>query len=149
MDIAEKIELGLIATVAVGLRAAGMLLPNEITLGRLLLGASALLLFQSLVRDLWLLAKARREARSHPPRVARCMCVESTVGITGVAIGLILLTCRIDAPVSMGQWGWCGLAILVLGTGFLIKDYVLELNPLRIRRDKDHVNIIVRWKRQA
>ncbi len=150
MEIAEKFELGLIIIVAIGIRAAGILLPDQIRLGSLLLGASALLLFQSLIRDLWLLAKARRTAATIPPRrVARCMCVESTMGISGVAIGLITLACGIGTQVSMGKWCWSGIALLVFGTGFLIKDYVLESNPFRIRRDKDHVNIIVRWKKQV
>ena len=146
MSVAEKAELGLIATVTIFFGVAADALPGRMAVGNLLLGASALILLQSLLRDLWLLAKARRNPPPNPPRTGQCMCVESTVGITGVVAGLILVTCRIGTTVPMGRWGWGVFALVALGMGFLMKDYVVEFKPWRIRRDKDHVNIIVRWK---
>ena len=35
----------------------------------------------------------------------------------------------------------------ILAVGFAIKDFVIELRPLRIRRDRDHLNIVVHWRR--
>jgi hypothetical protein len=147
MSIAERVELGLIVAVAAAFSVGADALPERMAVGNLLLGASALILLQSLLRDLWLLAKARRNPPPNPPRTGQCMCVESTVGITGVVAGLILVTCRIGTTLPMGRWSWCAFALASLGTGFLMKDYVAEFKPLRIRRDKDHVNIIVRWRR--
>lgn len=147
LNASEWIEVALIALVGAGFWFAGAVLPEQMGLGQLLLGASALLLFQSLLRDLWLLAKARRKTQTTPPRVAKCMCVESMVGLTGIAIGLALFSWPIGKPVSMGRSSWSAFPILVLAAGFVIKDYVLEAKPWRLRRDKDHVNIIVKWKR--
>jgi hypothetical protein len=147
MSLAEKVELTLIVAGAVVFYALAPVLPKHVTLGNLLLGASALLLLQGLLRDLWLLAKTKRKPPQNPPRTASCMCVESIIGITGVLAGLILVGCGIAVTVPMGRPGWCLFALLALGTGFFIKDYVVEFKPWRIRRDKDHVNIIVRWKR--
>jgi len=147
MKTAELVELALIPMVGTGLQWAGSALPPQIELGHLLLGASALLLFQTLVRDLWLVAKSRRRAAAAPPRIAKCMCVESIVGITGIIIGLALFSWPIGKPISMGRWTWSAFSMLVLAAGFVMKDYVLEAKPWRLRRDKDHVNIIVKWKR--
>jgi uncharacterized membrane protein len=147
MSLAEKVELALIVAVAVLFYVLARALPDHVAFGNLLLGASALLLLQGLLRDLWLLAKAKRKPPQNPPRTASCMCVESIIGITGVFAGLILLACEIDMLIPMEQWSWSLFASLALGAGFFMKDYVVEFSPWRIRRDKDHVNIIVRWKR--
>jgi hypothetical protein len=148
MNKAGIVELTLIPVLGTGLWWIAAKLPDHIELGRLLLGASALLLFQSLIRDLWLLANAPRKAQqASPPRVARCMCVESMVGITGIVIGLTLFGWSIGKPVPMGRWSWSIVAMLVMAAGFLMKDYVLETKPWRLRRDTNHLNIIVKWKR--
>jgi hypothetical protein len=145
MSVTEKIELGLIAAVTVSFFLVAGVMPERISVGNLLLGAASVVLLQSLLRDLWLLAKGRRKPPTHPPRVGQCMCVESTVGITGVAVGLILVLCRVGMTAPMGRWSWGAFVLVSLGIGFLMKDYVIEFKPWRIRRDKDHLNIIVQW----
>jgi len=147
MSLVEKFEVALIAAVAALFYVLAPALPDHVAFGNLLLGASALLLLQGLLRDLWLLAQTKRKPPQNPPRTASCMCVESIIGITGVVAGLILLACEMGMLIPMKRWGWGLLALLALGTGFFIKDYVIEFRQWRIRRDKDHVNIIVRWKR--
>ena len=87
-------------------------LPDKLGVGRLLLGASALLLFQSLARDLWLLAREKRASQPSPRRKARCMCVESTVGAMGIVAGAVLLGSGIDRSVGMNNWVW-SYAVLV------------------------------------
>lgn len=146
MTLSEGIELAFIPIAGAAVLLAAGELPDEIGAGRLLLIGSALLLLQSLVRDVWLLVRNRRTAQSSPPRRARCMCIESTVGAAGVLVGALLLGVGIDRSLAMNGWGWSALVIGVLGTGFAIKDYVFEWNPFRIRRDKDHMNIVVTWK---
>ena len=147
LNTGEKIELGTIALLAGCVWMIAPALPGKIGIGKLLLWASGLLLFQSLVRDVWLLIKARRTAQRNPPQVARCMCVESTVGITGIVVGAALFVSGIGKPVMMERWSWSVAVVLVLAVGFLIKDFLLESKPWRIRRDKDHVNIVVKWRR--
>ena len=108
--------------------------------------AATLGLLQGLVRDLCLLVKAKGAARD-VPRKARCMCVESTVGVIGIMAGIVLLGAGIDRTFLVGRWSW-GLAVLgVLGVGFALKDYVFEWHPFRLRREKDHLNIVFSWKR--
>jgi hypothetical protein len=33
-----------------------------------------------------------------------------------------------------------------MALGFIIKDFVISWNPFGLRREKDHLNLIVRWK---
>ena len=147
MTIVKRIELTVIPVMGMSFWFMTPVLPDMIPAGRLLLVASALLLFQSLVRDLWLLARKRRGEQTSLGRAARCMCIESTVGATGIVMGAILSGAGIGQPVSMTEWTWSVLVVLVLSGGFLMKDYVLEWSPWRIRRDKDHMNIVFTWKK--
>ena len=147
MTAAERTELGLIPVVGVVAWLFAGRLPATIGIGSLLLAASVLLLFQGLIRDLWLLFKRRRESQTGPRQQALCMCVESTVGVTGVVAGIILVGAASDKTLVMGQALWAALAVVVLAVGFAIKDFVFEWRPFRIRRDKDHVNLVFSWKK--
>ena len=147
MTTAERIELALIPLVGVAVWLIAARLPAQIGIGSLLLAASVLLLLQGLIRDLWLLFKRRQESQTGLRQEALCMCVESTVGVTGVVAGLIVLGSAADSTLFVGRPLWSILAVAVLIIGFAIKDFVFEWRPFRIRRDKDHVNLIFSWKR--
>jgi len=147
MATGEKIELALIPVFAIGFWLMAPGLPDEMGIGRLVLGASIFILSQSLVRDLVLLAREKRASQPGVRRKARCMCVESTVGATGVVAGVALLGSGIDGSVVMNNWVWSVLVMAIMALGFVIKDYVVEWSPWRIRRDKDHMNIVFTWKK--
>ena len=147
MTTAERIELALIPLVGVAVWWISERLPAQIGIGSLLLAASVLLLLQGLVRDLWLLFKRRQDSHAGPGQEALCMCVESTVGVTGVVAGLIVLGSAADSTVFVSRTLWSILAVAVMIIGFAIKDFVFEWRPFRIRRDKDHVNLVFSWKR--
>ena len=147
MTIAEKIELAIIPVLATGFCLMSPSLPEQVSVGELLLWTSALLLLQSLVRDLWLLARQKHNLEPGPLKKARCMCVESTLGATGIVAGIIILGSGIDRLVTMNEWSWGLLVMLVMATGLLIKDFVVEWGPLRFRRDKNHMNIVFTWNR--
>ena len=147
MTTAERVELALIPIAGVVIWLIGGRLPAVIGTGSLLLASSVLLLSQGLIRDLWLLYRRNQALRVEPRQHALCMCVESTVGVVGVVAGLIILGSAVDATVTMSPWRWIGLVIVVLAVGFAIKDFVFEWRPFRLRRDKDHVNLVFSWKR--
>jgi len=147
MKTAEIIELALIPVAGAFVWWLAGRLPDQISIGSLLLAASVLLLLQGLLRDLWILAQRREHSPSGPRTEALCMCVESTVGVTGVVAGLVILGSAADATLSVSQLLACLLTVTVLAIGFAIKDFVFEWRPFRIRRDKDHVNIVFSWKR--
>ncbi len=142
-DIAEMI---LILLVSLGALLAAPLLPSETSIGHLLLTLSALLLLQSLIRDLFILARTKRAAQAGARAPMRCLCMESAVGITGVLAGAVVIGFGIGTPAPMSGWSWALAVLLALGVGFAIKDFVLQTKPWGIVRDKDHVNIVVSWK---
>lgn len=146
MTAAEKIELALIPVAGASVWAMAERLPDQVGIGSLLLAASVLLLLQGLIRDLWLLSRRSRNSQASTCQEALCMCVESTVGATGVVAGLVILGSAFDSKLLLSPWLWSVLAVGVLATGFAIKDFVFEWRPFRIRRDKDHVNIVFSWK---
>ncbi|RLA13742.1 MAG: hypothetical protein DRQ59_04655 [Gammaproteobacteria bacterium] len=143
----EKIELALIPVLGIGTWLLAPLLPARIGIGKLLLWTSALLLLQSLVRDFWLLARQKHNLEPGPLTKARCMCVESTLGATGIVAGIIILGSGVDRLVTMNGWSWGLLVMLVMATGLFIKDFVVEWGPLRFRRDKNHMNIVFTWNK--
>jgi hypothetical protein len=157
MTTFEKIELSLIPLAGLALYlfapALPLLFPAQLGVGRLLTLISALLLFQGLVRDLFLLAKQKRMVRSQPAmqqQPLRSMCLESTLGVMGLLLGagLIGLGWYNDPPLMLPDWAWGCLLMLVMSVGFVIKDLVIDSRPWRIRRDKDHMNILFKWRQE-
>jgi hypothetical protein len=147
MTTAEKIEATLIPLAGVAILLMREWLPTRVGIGSLLLASSVLLLFQGLLRDLWLLFKRKRDTQSGTQQKVLCMCVESTVGVMGVVAGIITLGSVINRPVPMSSWIWSLLAVAVLTIGFAIKDFIFEWRPFRIRREKNHLNIVFSWER--
>ncbi len=153
MTIPEKVELISIPIFGIGIWLVATLftleLPSELNVGNLALMLSSLLLLQGLVRDLFILARAKRMSHTTEnkvTRVARCMCMESTLGIIGILLGIGIFCIGINQSVQMANWAWGGWVMLTMSVGFAIKDLVIETNPWRIVRDKDHMNIVFKWK---
>ena len=146
MTTLEKVEIAVIPFFGIGFWLIAPVLPSELSSGKLILIMSALLLFQSLIRDFFLLASVKRMSHPVEYRVARCMCLESTVGITGILVGAGVLSLGIEQPVVISHGEWGALAMLIMVTGFIIKDFVVESRPWQIVRDKSHVNILFKWK---
>lgn len=143
---AERIELGLIVVATGVLAANARRLPSSLELGSLLAVAALALLGQGLVRDLWLLTKQGRADGAAPVEEARCMCVESTVGLSGVLAGVVLTAVGVPMVVSLPAWVWPGAGALVWLGGFAMKDLVIQWSPWKLRRVKDHGSILVRWR---
>jgi len=144
----EKAEAAIITGSGFAVYAIASVFVGTYSLGMVILAMSAVLLIQSLLRDLVILARQSHVQQSSNKRAMRCMCVESTVGITGVAVAAGMVCFNIDLPMSMTQLRWTLAAFSSLAVGFAIKDLVISLDPVRIVRDKDHLNIIVKLKKQ-
>jgi hypothetical protein len=145
MTHAEKVEIALIAAAAPGGSFIGpTLFPEHPALGSLLLVVFSLLMVQSLLRDLWLLFSG---PPAIAPEAAHCMCMESAVGAIGMVGGITILGAGIGQPVELAAWAWAILFFSATATGFLIKDFVFTWNPWSIRREKNHLNIVVKWRK--
>jgi hypothetical protein len=141
----ERVELALIVAATAASAALASALPRQIALGPLLLTAFVLLLAQGLLRDLWLLAMG--PSTPAPPTRAMCLCAESAIGVFGVAAGLIVTGAGIGTVIDMAPWRWALGVGTVLLAGFASKDLVIDFDPLRVRREPDHRNVVVRWRR--
>ncbi len=147
LSIGEKFEL-IAIPVAVGL--AVILLPRSgltSELGEIIAGEALLLLLQGFFRDLWLLRQSRRSPSSNAPRSVRCMCVESTVGMTGVIAGIALVGFGLSKPIHLSATAIVSAISSILVVGFLLKDFVFEWSPWKIYREKDHSQVIFRWRK--
>ena len=149
MTNGEKTEVALIPVVG-GLVWwwASVSLPEWVGIGRIVLGASALLLLQSLVRDLWLLSRSRVPSVADQ-RSGRCLCLESSIGMLGVLFGALALSIGFEQRLNMTPTVWAVTAMAVLTTGYVIKDFVVSFDPFGVHRDPEHMNIIVTWRSRS
>ena len=147
MSIVEKAELMLIGFVVVLIGFIHATLPSSMPISYLVLYGSALLLLQSLLRDLWYLFQSRHKKSIESKVTIQGMCLESTIGGFGIVLAVILSLTGLTIKVMMLGWLWLVLVAGVLVLGFLIKDLVIEWSPCRIRRDKNHMNIVFSWRK--
>jgi hypothetical protein len=145
MKTREKIELSLIPVAVAATGLAGRWLPAQLGTGELLVIACLIWLVQGGLRDLWLLYLLKSRPATAPRRKLACMCLESSVGLTGVVLGVVLALCGVGGHIMLNPGRWMLLAAAVLALGFLAKDLVISWRPLGVRRDPDHHSIIFTW----
>jgi hypothetical protein len=143
----EKFELAAIPLAAVVAFVVAPRPAAAVEAGELIAGAALVVLLQGFCRDLWLLARARRRPAAGAARAAPCLCVESALGLTGIAAGIGLTGIGFTRLVALSPLA------LALGTGatmfaaYGLKDFVFEWSPWKIYREKDHTQVIFRWRR--
>ena len=147
MTTLEKIELALIPLAGLIVFLISPVFPWQISIGNALLLFSALLLFQSLIRDLSILFLSPKTVAVAAPKVMQCLCVESALGMTGLLVGAGILGFGITQQIQMDKFVMGMSVACQVGVGFVIKDFVVQVRPWRIFRDKDHINIVFSWKK--
>ena len=144
----ETVEMTLVVLLTAAAAIVSPILPARLAVGTLALVAASMLLAQGLLRDLWLLSRRRRSGGPSGGTASRCLCVESGVGVLAVLLGLVLTLGGLGGSVSLGRIGWPALVAAVFGAGFLLKDWVFEWHPWRLRREKDHANLVFTWRKR-
>ncbi len=147
MSPAEKFELAAIPVVTAGVAWLAPHTGVTLEVGELIAGAALLILVQGFFRDLWLLRQARRQSAAAPARAARCMCVESALGMTGVVAGIGLVGLGFTRSVFLSVPVLATAVFVAMAVGFFLKDFVFEWNPWKIYREKDHAQVIFRWRK--
>ena len=137
------VEPVLIILVAVLVAGNIIVLPATLSLGAFVLTLSCIFLFQTLVRDLWILSKTSKSDRFIRKPV---FCLETTLGILGVIFGLIVYLNVGYGVLEVSTGEWAVALFLTMGLCYLIKDLVISWRPFRIYRDPDHINIVVSRK---
>jgi len=149
MTRAEWIEMMLIVLIAPVNWLVWPRIPSPMPVWQIVLGLPALLLLQSLLRDIAILCRNRRPASNKPRREAQCFCLESTAGATGIVAGALFAWLGGSAQMAVSRWEYFLAVTGTLTLGFIIKDLVISWNPPGVRREKDHLNVIVRWKTRS
>lgn len=116
-------------------------------LGYVIAGSALLLLLQGFCRDLWLLREARRAVAPAAGRSARCMCVESALGLSTILAGGALTLTGLSRPVELSGPVVVGLVAGGLIAGFLLKDFVFEWFPWKFYREKNHASVQFTWRK--
>lgn len=123
----------------------GIALPGSFSLGSLLLYTAVLSFIQSLLRDLAILiGSSRKDATAQS---GLCLCAESALGMTILLISVILIFAVESFTVYLDHNRLISWFALFLLASFAIKDYVVMLNPLRIVKNPDHLNIFLSFKK--
>ena len=146
MKVREKIELTLIPFLAVAIGELGRLLPRELTTPELLVIVCVIWLVQGGVRDLWILRQMKSQPISAPPRKMTCMCLESSVGLTGLLVGVTLTFFEGARTICLSPRNWTLMGGAVLTAGFFLRDFVITWHPFGIRRDAGHHSIVFVWR---
>ena len=141
MLLRGKVELALIPVAAVAVLLSAPLLPAALPLGTLALLAAALLLGQGLLRDLWL--KYGADGAIAPAGNSRSFCVESGLGLLGIAAGGLLLAAGLGGTFALPPWRWAALVAATGSIGFALKDLVIDLRARRFRIEKDHRSVVL------
>ncbi len=145
MTRAEWMEVLAIAVVAPAIWLLQPYFPVAMPLWQIVLSLSALLLAQSLVRDVTILLRRRGSASSVSRKEGHCFCLESTVGSMGVAAGAVLAGLGGSTQVTIGPWILLPAVAGTMALGFIIRDLVISWKPFGVRHEKDHLNLLVRW----
>ncbi len=143
MKSRQKVEIGLIPVAVIMVGLASRRLPVQVGVGALLVIACLIWLVEGGLRDLWLLYLLKSQPAA--PRRLACMCLESSVGLTGVVVGVILALCNVGGQIAFNPARWMLLTATVLALGFVAKDFVISWRPLGVRRDPDHHSIVFTW----
>jgi hypothetical protein len=147
LTLVEKVELG---ALPVCMALGGWLTPGSgltLDVGETVAAGALLLLIQGFFRDLYLLWESKQAKPDAPAISARCLCVESAIGLTGVIAGVGLTAIRISRSVHLEATSVMLSVGAVLMIGFLLKDFVFEWAPWKIFREKNHAQVIFRWKK--
>lgn len=138
----EKVCIG---AFIVALTLARGRLPAKIELGDAVLLAAGLLLVQGLVRDLLRIRAARRSRNAQTHRVT-CVCAESTLGVSLIATGALLVFVASPVMLHVPPFGWPVAAALVTSFGFATRHLVIDWRARRFRWEPNHAGVVT-WKK--
>ena len=144
----EKAELVAICIAVLISFLAAELLPKQLTLGQCFIGLAVSVFIQSLIRDLSLLAlnkATKHEQQGSEPVSESCMCLESISGLVLLLIGFLFSFAFSSLVLTSPAWAVSLALFVILSAGFLLKDFVVTWRPLGIRKEKNHLNVVVKW----
>jgi len=145
MTFAEQIECSLIVAFALTAFVFKDVIPIPQSLSYACIYLSALLLLQGLIRDVYYLYLGMNSSKQKVTKATPILglCIESTIGAIGIIVGLSMFFFVSELHIQLPAIVWVSSIIVVVVFGFLVKDYVVEFLPFRLRQDINHMNVIV------
>ena len=140
-----KWEIAGIVLFVSAIALARSYLPNRIEVGEAILAGAATLLVQGLIRDLVRLRASRAAAKAGTPRIT-CVCAESTLGVTAILAGILLVFAMSPMVVRVPAFAWPVCVGLVLVFGFSTRHLVLDWRERRFRWEPNHDGTVA-WKK--
>lgn len=137
----EKVELCIIVATIIAITFSHAFLPNKYSVGGLAVCLALTLLVQGLLRDIYLLYKIKKHPENKPKVALRCMCLESTIGLPVVILGVFTAILLPNWQIHISHMYSVMLYSTVLICGYLIKDIIITWRPLGLRREKNHSHI--------
>lgn len=137
----DKLEVGICVSGLLAALVATLTLRGgyAVSVGELLRIAGVMLLLQGFARDVVILLRQRRHgAAAGETRRGLLICVESTVGLLLIGESLLLAWTGDAQWVSLPPAGW-----LLLASGWWCFGYATRELVLELRRDPDHLNLLV------
>jgi len=120
--------------------------PRDLDWGTFLLYTAGLIFLQSLVRDILILLKKKQSVNMKTRESKLCLCAESTLGLTVLILGILFSKIGSSQPVFIDSTRLCSWTTFWMLFSYSIKDFVIHTSPLRIEKDSEHINILMRWK---
>ena len=145
MNKSSVVELLLIALSITVFAVSASKFPNVVNLGWLIVYFALTLLIQGFFRDIYLLYKQKTQPENKAPIAMRCMCLESSIGLPAVFIGISLAYGFSNWNITLSSLWWTMIFSIALLIGFSIKDLIIIWRPFAIRKEENHANIIFKW----
>ncbi|MGI8907048.1 MAG: hypothetical protein ACR2IE_11225 [Candidatus Sumerlaeaceae bacterium] len=137
--VATLVEWGCIAVCAALVWFLEPLFPRMLPAGEILLYGSALLLFQGLLRDLYLMYMVPKPVTCQIKSHSRCLCMESAIGSIGVVAGVAMLVAMgMNRRVHLPAYAWPLLVLLIGTVGFSLREFVIDWKARQLQRGMDH-----------
>lgn len=133
----QKLEVVLIAGAGLMVLFLAPLLPVGISLGRLIVEVSAVVLFQNFLREAFLLVGKSKDDIPGVP----CLGLGGLMGGIGWVVGWFLFATGQSPLFHMGPLTWAMMVMVALFLGYLVRDLVVEKGRFSVHYEKGHTNV--------
>ena len=136
----QKLEVVFIVLVGLILVFLSPLLPAGVSLGRLMVELSAILMFQNFLREV-LVFVAKGAGVPEPP----CIGLGGLLGLVGFLVGWVLFATGQGGTLQINAGLWSLSAMAALFLGFLMRDFILRRGAFFICHDKGHTRLTLQF----
>lgn len=71
--------------------------------------------------------------------------METFLGFAPLILAIMLISAGFRSPMELPAAFWPAAVLLVMVLSYIVKDLVIDLKTLQVRRHPNHMNIIFKW----